>query len=342
MTKKIISFRLKDQEQNPKIKEGELVGIPIQSCHDLIWSNCGYLLVFNDKETIKFLEKERDEPHYFQLETEIRAEGQFMEDVISDEGKKLGKIGKEKWYVEDSNWGDKIEIFYYGELKYFVPTNIIESQNNFLKISIEPKQYYSGLVDTLTFQGEKINQYRDLLVKNYGKKFKIVGKKFTFDKSLLEDKDWDSIELSDEKTTSHKPEKTIPEIKKDLEKYYRENNIKSIKLSDEDKELMDIVFNSGEKKASNTFSNRRDKQKLEQVKIYLKNNNKEFLNYSELGDSSIINPSRNSNKGNGVSSGEIVLIIVCVVAVVGFFSWLIWKGTRTDAAPTTVRIRRRG
>ncbi|CAG8538965.1 6482_t:CDS:2, partial [Racocetra persica] len=229
-----------DQEQNPKIKEGELVGIPIQSCHDLIWSNCGYLLVFNDKETIKFLEKERDEPHYFQLETEIRAEGQFMED-----------------------------IFYYGELKYFVPTNIIESQNNFLKISIEPKQYYSGLVDTLTFQGEKINQYRDF------------------------------IELSDEKTTSHKPEKTIPEIKKDLEKYYRENNIKSIKLSDEDKELMDIVFNSGEKKVSNTFSNRRDKQKLEQVKIYLKSNNKEILNYSELGDSSIVNPSRNSNKGNG-------------------------------------------
>jgi hypothetical protein len=96
MTKQLFSFRLKDQEQNPKIKEGELIGIPIQSCRDLIWSNCGYLLVSNDKGAIQNLEKEREEPHYFQLETEIRAEGQFMEDVISDEGKKLGQIGKEK------------------------------------------------------------------------------------------------------------------------------------------------------------------------------------------------------------------------------------------------------
>jgi len=96
MTKQLFSFRLKDQEQNPKIKEGELIGISIQSCRDLIWSNCGYLLVSNDKEAIQNLEKEREEPHYFQLETEIRAEGQFMEDVISDEGKKLGQIGKEK------------------------------------------------------------------------------------------------------------------------------------------------------------------------------------------------------------------------------------------------------
>ncbi|MEG7978624.1 MAG: hypothetical protein NY202_01585 [Mollicutes bacterium UO1] len=96
MTKNFFSFRLKDQEQNPKIKEGELIGIPIQSCRDLVWGNCGYLLISNNKEAIQNLEKARGEPHYFQLETEIRAEGQFMEDVISEEGEKLGQIGKKK------------------------------------------------------------------------------------------------------------------------------------------------------------------------------------------------------------------------------------------------------
>ena len=90
------------------------------------------------------------------------------------------------------------------------------------------------------------------------------------------------------------------------------------------------------------LSNRRDKQKLEQVKIYLKSNNKEILSYSELSAGSDVNHSHNSNEGNGISGGTIVLLIVGVVSVVGFFSWLIWKGKRTDAAPTTVRIRRRG
>jgi len=94
-----------------------------------------------------------------------------------------------------------------------------------------------------------------------------------------------------------------------------------IKLSDEDKELMDIVFNSGKKQSSNTFSNRHDRQKLEQVKIYLKSNNKETLSYSELSTGSSINPSHNSNEGNnGISGGEIVLLIVGVISVVGFFS----------------------
>ena len=64
-----------------------------------------------------------------------------------------------------------------------------------------------------------------------------------------------------------KPEKTPFELKEILAKYYRENDIKTVKLSDEDKEFMDIFFNSGERKRSDTFSNRGDKQKLEQIKI---------------------------------------------------------------------------
>jgi hypothetical protein len=55
-----------------------------------------------------------------------------------------------------------------------------------------------------------------------------------------------------------------------------------MKLSDEDQEFLDIVFNSGEKKTSNNFPKRYDKQRFEQVKLYLQSNNKKSLDYLEL------------------------------------------------------------
>jgi len=96
-----------------------------------------------------------------------------------------------------------------------------------------------------------------------------------------------------------------------------------MKLSAEDKEFLDIVFNDGKNRRSDTFSDSRDRQKFEQVKIYLKSNNKKTLTYSELSDSSNINHSHNLNKGSSVSDGKIALIIVGVILIVGFFSWLI-------------------
>jgi hypothetical protein len=95
-----------------------------------------------------------------------------------------------------------------------------------------------------------------------------------------------------------------------------------MKLSVEDKEFLDIVFNNGKNRRSDTFSDSRDRQKFEQVKIYLKSNNKEILTYSELSDSSNANSSHNFNKENknGMGSGIITLLIVGVISVVSFFS----------------------
>lgn len=94
-----------------------------------------------------------------------------------------------------------------------------------------------------------------------------------------------------ERKTGDRPEKTIPELRESLTEYYRNKGIKSIKLSDEDKEFLDIVFNSGEKKTSDNYSKRYDKQKFEQVKLYLQSNGKKSLDYLELtGD---LNPELN-------------------------------------------------
>ncbi|CAJ0842052.1 10727_t:CDS:2 [Entrophospora sp. SA101] len=113
----------------------------------------------------------------------------------------------------------------------------------------------------------------------------------------------------------NKPEKSAPELKKIVTEYYREKDIKMMKLNAEDKEFLDIVFNDGKNRRSDTFSGSRDRQKFEQVKIYLKSNNKETLTYSELSDSSNTNPSRNPNKGNSISGGEITLLIVGTISV---------------------------
>lgn len=57
----------------------------------------------NDQEAIQNLEKRNtSQEYFFHLDTKIRVED-FKEDVISDEGKKLGVIGKKKIYVEDPN-----------------------------------------------------------------------------------------------------------------------------------------------------------------------------------------------------------------------------------------------
>ncbi|CAJ0866008.1 13960_t:CDS:2 [Entrophospora sp. SA101] len=120
------------------------------------------------------------------------------------------------------------------------------------------------------------------------------------------------IELAED---CNKPEKSAPELKKIVTEYYREKDIKMMKLNAEDKEFLDIVFNDGKNRRSDTFSGSRDRQKFEQVKIYLKSNNKETLTYSELSDSSNTNPSRNPNKGNSISGGEITLLIVGTISV---------------------------
>ena len=60
-------------------------------------------MVPNDQVAIQNLEKKRlSQEYFFFLETDMRVE-EFTEDVISDEGKKLGTIGKKKIYVEDSD-----------------------------------------------------------------------------------------------------------------------------------------------------------------------------------------------------------------------------------------------
>lgn len=286
MTKKDICFALKNQEYNPKIKEGELVGIAIQTWRDYIWSSCGYLMVPNDPEAIQNLEKKKlSQEHFFHLGTKMRLE-EFTEDVISDEGKKLGTIGKKKIYIEDPEWGKKVELLYCKSMNFFVPTKVVKNENKLLHVEIEPMNFYeNGFINKLIFQGEKINQYRDLIVRNLGKEFKIPLSIFDDNPKLPIDTDkwgeYEKVGLA-EKKNNDRPEKTISEIKNSLEKYYRKNDIKMMKLSEEDKEFMDIVFNSGKKQNSNDFFDPYDKQKIEQVKIYLQSNNTKSLDYSEL------------------------------------------------------------
>ena len=71
------------------------------------------------------------------------------------------------------------------------------------------------------------------------------------------------------------------------------------RLKDQEQNLKDklyITFNSGDTAPTDKFSNRHDRQELEQVKIYLRKNNKEVLNYSELSASFSVNSSCNPNK----------------------------------------------
>ncbi|MCE8159213.1 MAG: hypothetical protein I3270_02240 [Candidatus Moeniiplasma glomeromycotorum] len=298
MVKKTIRFALKSQEHNPKIKEGKLIGIAIQTWRNWVWSSCGYLMLPNDQEAIQNLEKRNtSQEYFFHLDTKIRVED-FKEDVISDEGKKLGVIGKKKIYVEDPNWGQKIKLIYPCTIHYFVPKKVVRNENNLLQVEIEPMEFYvDGLIDELIFTGAKINQYRELITQNLGKEFKMPVPIFNEVKNQIDTKEWigeeDKIELVERKT-GDRPEKTIPELRESLTEYYRNKGIKSIKLSDEDKEFLDIVFNSGEKKTSDNYSKRYDKQKFEQVKLYLQSNGKKSLDYLELtGD---LNPELNDWK----------------------------------------------
>ncbi|MEG7978625.1 MAG: hypothetical protein NY202_01590 [Mollicutes bacterium UO1] len=103
-----------------------------------------------------------------------------------------------------------------------------------------------------------------------------------------------------------------------MKKYYEKNHIESIGYK-EDK--LYITFNNGDTALAEKFSNRHDKQKLEQLKIYLKSSNKQKLTYSELNGNSSIN----TNKGSDISDEIIILLIVAMVAAVSFFSWLIWR-----------------
>nr|CAG8507105.1 8349_t:CDS:10 [Entrophospora candida] len=205
MVKKIenICFALKDQEHNPKIKEGEL--------------------------TIQSLEKKKiSQENFFWLETEMRVE-EIKEDLFTDKGEK-----------------------------------VVKNESNLLEVEIEPMDFYEeGLIDKLIFQGEKINQYRDLIVRNLGKEFKMSNRSFILGtpKQPINTNKWkeeDKIELSEKKKTNGRPEKSISEIGSSLAGYYQENNIKSAKLSDEDQKFLDLVFNSGEKKSEKDFSNRQE------------------------------------------------------------------------------------
>lgn len=59
-------------------------------------------------------------------------------------------------------------------MNYFTPTKVIKNENNLLHVEIEPMDFYEhGLIDKLIFQGEKINQYRDLVAGNLGKEFEV-------------------------------------------------------------------------------------------------------------------------------------------------------------------------
>ena len=288
MVKKIknICFLPKGKEHNPNIKEGNLVGIAIQTWRDYVWSSCGYLMVPNDPAAIQFLEEKKiSQNYFFHLEAEMRVED-FTEDVISDEGKKLGTIGKKKVYVENPDWGRKVKLIYFTSMRYFVPKKVVKNENNLLHVEIEPMDFYEhGLIDKLIFTGEKINQYRNLVAENLGKEFKVSLHIFKDDPTQpIDTNNWgekyEKIGLSEE--SNDRPEKTASELRKDLAEYYRKNDIKSTKLSEEDKELLDIVFNGGKKKKSDTFSERRDKQKYEQIKICIDSNDKKSLDYYEL------------------------------------------------------------
>src|SRR4051812_33710678 len=102
MTKKIFYFKLKSQTHYPKIQEGQLIGIAIQSFNNFIHGNCGYLFFSNNQETTKIIqnfEKKRNQEHFFKLEDEMTIE-EFKEDIVSNEGENLGMIGRKKIYVE--------------------------------------------------------------------------------------------------------------------------------------------------------------------------------------------------------------------------------------------------
>ena len=65
-------------------------------------------------------------------------------------------------------------MIYPHTIKCFIPKKVVQNENNLLQVEIEPMEFYvDGLIDQLTFTGEKINQYRDLIVGNLGKEFKI-------------------------------------------------------------------------------------------------------------------------------------------------------------------------
>ena len=298
---KNICFALKSQEHNPKIKEGNLVGIAIQTWHNYIWSSCGYLMVPNDPVAIQNLEKKKSsQEHFFHLQTEMRVE-KINEELFDDKGEKILFLGKNKVYVEDPDWGKKIKLLYCRSMNYFTPTKVIKNENNLLHVEIEPMDFYEhGLIDKLIFQGEKINQYRDLVAGNLGKEFEVhlhISKddpRFPIDTNNWGDK-YEKIELAQEKKNS-RPEKSVPELKQSLEDYYRKNDIKSMKLSDEDQELMDIIFNDGKKKPASDFPNRYDRQRFEQVKIILKSNGKNSLDYSELISTNIADPDFDKQK----------------------------------------------
>lgn len=296
MSKKIkdIKFSLKDQEHNPKIKEGELVGIAIQTWNNYVWSSCGYLMVPNDPEAIQKLEKKKlGQESFFWLKAEMRVE-EIKKGEVFYEGEKPSLIGKKKVYVEDPDWGKKFKLIYCHVMKRFIPTKVVKNENNLLHVQIEPMSFWAhggGSIDKLIFQGEKINKYRDLVAGNLGKEFKISLHIIDDDPKLPIDTDkwgkYEKIELAGEQKTNDRPEVPISKIKNSLEKYYQKKDIKVMKLSDEDKELMDIVFNDGQKKSSRDFLDSYDRQKFEQTKIYLQSNNKKSLEYSELTSTKI-------------------------------------------------------
>ena len=329
MVSKKLNFKLKDPKFNPEIKERQLIGIAIQTWHDYVWSSCGYLMLSNDQIGLEKLKKTLHQDHFFHLDTDMRVED-FTEDVISDEGRKLGTIGKKKIYVEDSYWAQKIKLVYINSIEYFIPKTVIQNENNLLHVEIEPINFYhDGLIDKLIFTGEKINQYRNLINQNLGKEFKMPMPIF-YEPPSINTNEWiekrHQIELVEEPPID-RPEKTVLEIKNDLEKYYRENSIKMInmELSEENEEVMNIIFNNGKKKSSNGFPNRRDKQKLEQVKIYLKSNNKESLTYSDL-----ILVSDDNNSHNPNSGVTITLLIIVLLLAVGFLLFSLKKNRNKE------------
>ena len=68
-----------------------------------------------------------------------------------------------------------------------MPRKVIQNENNLLHIEIEPMNFYEeGPIDKLILTGEKINQYRDLIVGNLGKEFKIELPIFADPKLLID------------------------------------------------------------------------------------------------------------------------------------------------------------
>jgi len=110
-------------------------------------------------------------------------------------------------------------------MEYFVPKKVVKNENNLLHVEIEPMEFLiDGVIDKLIFKGGKINQYRNLIAENLGKEFKISLHTFFDDPKLPIDTNrwgekYERIELA-EKKTGGRPEKSYPEIKQSLEKYY--------------------------------------------------------------------------------------------------------------------------